>query len=147
MKPALHPVILKTTLSASQVLEGALFHVKSWAASSSASSLTNSTTARPAAGSGGGRPPSAAMRENLEDRVGLDGFNRYGQTAPMPEERNAIHDLRLQLTALLQHSGATPGCKTIAALMAAAYACRTADMPPELAVHMLKSFYRRDPLT
>ena len=121
MKPALHPVILKTTLSASQVLEGALFHVKSWAASSSASSLTNSTTARPAAGSGGGRPPSAAMRENLEDRVGLDGFNRYGQTAPMPEERNSIHELRLQLTALLQHSGATPGCKSIAALMAASY--------------------------
>jgi hypothetical protein len=64
----------------------------------------------------------------------------------MPDERNAIHELRLQLTALLQHSGATPGCKTIAARMAAAYACRAANMPPELAVHMLKSFYRRDPL-
>jgi hypothetical protein len=64
----------------------------------------------------------------------------------MPEERNSIHELRLQLTALLGHSSATPGCKTIAALMAAAYACRDANMPPELAVHMLKSFYRRDPL-
>jgi hypothetical protein len=86
------------------------------------------------------------MRENLEDRAGLDTVSPSPQTPSMPEERNAIHELRLQLTALLQHSGATPGCKTIAALMAAAYACRAANMPPELAVHMLKSFYRRDPL-
>jgi hypothetical protein len=80
-------------------------------------------------------------------RGGLDSFSSSPQIAPMPDERNSIHELRLQLTALLQHSGATPGCKTIAALMAAAYACREASMPPELAVHMLKSFCRRDPLT
>jgi hypothetical protein len=61
------------------------------------------------------------MRENLEDRGGLDGFDRYRQTAPMPEEHNSIHGLRLQLTAPLQHSGAPPGCKGIAALMAASY--------------------------
>lgn len=106
----------------------------------------SSTIAPPAAGSRDGRPPSAATRENLEDRGGLDGFDRCRQTAPMPEERNSIHELRLQLTALLQHSGATPGCKSIAALMAAAYACRDTKMPPELAIHMLRSFYRRDPL-
>jgi hypothetical protein len=31
--------------------------------------------------------------------------------------------------------------------MAAAYACQDADMPPEIALAMLRSFYRRDPLT
>ena len=65
----------------------------------------------------------------------------------MPDQRDDINDLRLQLTASIRDSGAGPGGKCIAALMAAAYACRAANMPPELAVHMLKSFYRRNPLT
>jgi hypothetical protein len=63
----------------------------------------------------------------------------------MAEGQN-IHHLRLQITALLRNSAATPGCQAIAALMAAAYACRGADMPPEVAVAMLADYYQHDPL-
>ena len=54
--------------------------------------------------------------------------------------------MREQIIALLKGSGLTPGSKCRAALMAAAYACRAADMAPDVAIHMLKSFYLRDPL-
>jgi hypothetical protein len=64
----------------------------------------------------------------------------------MPDERNAIHELRLQITALLQNSGATAGCKAIAVLMAAAWACRSADMPANIAAAMLRDNFNRDPL-
>jgi len=64
----------------------------------------------------------------------------------MPAERQAIHELRLQIASLLENSNATPGCKAIASLMAAAYTCRSADMPPEVAAAMLADYYRRDPL-
>ena len=65
----------------------------------------------------------------------------------MVDEHRAITDMREQLIATLKNSELTPGCKCMAALMAAGYACRAAEMAPELAVHMLKSFYLRDPLT
>ena len=61
-------------------------------------------------------------------------------------ERNDILDLRLQLTAVLQHSSANAACKAIASLMAAAIACRQGDMPPDTAAAMLVDYYRRDPL-
>jgi hypothetical protein len=62
------------------------------------------------------------------------------------DERKPVHELRLQISALMQNSGATPGCKAIASLMAAAYACRNAEMPQKLAVAMLADYYHRDPL-
>jgi hypothetical protein len=65
----------------------------------------------------------------------------------MSDERTSITGIRQQITALLKNSDLTPGCKCIASLMAAAYACQDADMPPEIALAMLRSFYRRDPLT
>ena len=64
----------------------------------------------------------------------------------MPDERNDIHELRLQISALLHNSTTTPACKAIASLMAAAWACRTAEMPPEVAGRMIVSYYRADPL-
>jgi hypothetical protein len=65
---------------------------------------------------------------------------------PRGDERKAIHELRLQMNALMQNSIATPGCKAIASLMAAAYACRSADMPSKVAAAMLADYYHRDPL-
>jgi hypothetical protein len=64
----------------------------------------------------------------------------------MPDERRAIHELRVQISALLQNSPATPGCKAVASLMAAAYACRASDMPPQVAATMLAEYFKRDPL-
>lgn len=64
----------------------------------------------------------------------------------MTDERQAIHELRRQLTALLEHSNATPGCKAIASLMAAAYACRASGMPPQVAANMLAGYFTDDPL-
>jgi hypothetical protein len=63
----------------------------------------------------------------------------------MTDERTAITDMREQIIALLKNSDLTPGCKCMASLMVAAYACRAAEMEPELAIHMLKSLFR-DPL-
>jgi len=65
---------------------------------------------------------------------------------PDRDERNDIHELRLQMTALLEHSEASAACRAVASLMAAAIACRKAEMPPEVAVGMLADYYRRDPL-
>jgi hypothetical protein len=64
----------------------------------------------------------------------------------MTDERKAIHELRLQLTALLEHSDAAPGTQAIACLMAAAWACRSTAMPPDVAAALLAGYYRRDPL-
>jgi hypothetical protein len=63
----------------------------------------------------------------------------------MTDEHQAIHELRLQITALLGNSGASAGCQAIAALMAAAYACRASGMPEQLAAFMLVSYFTRDP--
>jgi hypothetical protein len=62
------------------------------------------------------------------------------------DERKAIHELRLQLTALLEHSHADPVSQAISFLMAAAWACRSTAMPPEVAAAMLADYFRRDPL-
>ena len=64
----------------------------------------------------------------------------------MPDERHDIHELRRQIAALIGHSAATPGCKALAALMAAAYACRAVDMPPDVATAMLAGYFKTDPL-
>lgn len=78
---------------------------------------------------------------------GLDGIAGHRHTAPMVDEHRAIVGLREQIIEMLKKSELTPGSKCMASLMAAAYACRAAEMPPDTAIHMLKSFYMRDPLT
>jgi len=63
------------------------------------------------------------------------------------DERKAIHELRLQMNALMQNSGATPDCKAIASLMVAAYSCRKAEMPSKVALAMLADYIvHGDPL-
>ena len=64
----------------------------------------------------------------------------------MADEHRSITDLREQIIALLKESDLKPGSKCMASLMAAAYACRAADMPPDVAIRMLTGFYERDPL-
>jgi hypothetical protein len=55
----------------------------------------------------------------------------------MRDERKDIHELRLHISALLQNRDTTAGGKAIASLMAAAYACRAADMRPQVAAAMI----------
>jgi hypothetical protein len=63
------------------------------------------------------------------------------------DERKAIHELRLQMNALMQNSDATPGCKAIASLMVAACSCRNAEMPSKVALAMLADYLvHGDPL-
>jgi hypothetical protein len=65
----------------------------------------------------------------------------------MPDERKDIHELRLPISAFLQSSHTTAGCKAIAFLMAAAYACRAADVPHQVAAAMIADhIVRGDPI-
>jgi hypothetical protein len=58
----------------------------------------------------------------------------------MNDQRREIDDLTRALTALLESSAATPGSKTIAALVVASTFARRTEMPPHLAAAMLADF-------
>jgi hypothetical protein len=58
----------------------------------------------------------------------------------MSDQRREIDDLTRALTALLDCSAASPGSKTVAALVVASVFARRTDMPPHLAAAMVANF-------
>lgn len=64
-----------------------------------------------------------------------------------PDERQMIEALGRQLNAVIDGSSATPGCKTIAAIMTAARCARRTAMPPDVAGAMVADYIvRGDPV-
>ncbi len=64
-----------------------------------------------------------------------------------PDERQMIEALCRQLDAVIDGSSATPGCKTVAAIMVAARCARRTAMPSFVAGAMLADYIvRGDPV-
>jgi hypothetical protein len=64
-----------------------------------------------------------------------------------PDEYQMIEALCRQLNAVMDASSATPGCKTVAAIITAARYARRTAMPPDVAAAMIADYILRgDPV-